>query len=70
MINNAMHVTNVPLLTEMCTLPALVEKMHGVDCLLESFCSTRTSLNTHATRDTTVPLSDLSNTILPCAEHC
>ena len=27
-----------------------VEKMLAVDCLLESFCSTRTSLNTHATR--------------------
>jgi len=26
------------------------EKMFAVDCLLESFCSTRTSLNTHATR--------------------
>jgi len=26
------------------------EKMYAVDCLLESFCSTRTSLNTHATR--------------------
>ena len=24
--------------------------MHAVDCLLESFCSTRTSLNTHASR--------------------
>jgi hypothetical protein len=24
--------------------------MLAVDCLLESFCSTRTSLNTHATR--------------------
>ena len=24
--------------------------MHAMDCLLESFCSTRTSLNTHATR--------------------
>ncbi|XP_023320885.1 unconventional myosin-XVIIIa [Eurytemora carolleeae] len=27
-----------------------IEKMHAVDCLLESFCSTRTSLNTHASR--------------------
>merc|ERR1719369_2456928 len=26
------------------------EKLYAVDCLLESFCSTRTSLNTHATR--------------------
>ena len=26
------------------------EKMRAVDCLLESFCSTRTVLNTHATR--------------------
>jgi len=26
------------------------EKMYAVDCLLESFCSTRTTLNTHATR--------------------
>ena len=29
-------------------LPA--EKLRAVDCLLESFCSTRTVLNTHATR--------------------
>jgi len=26
------------------------EKMYAIDCLLESFCSTRTVLNTHATR--------------------
>ena len=26
------------------------EKLRAVDCLLESFCSTRTVLNTHATR--------------------
>ena len=26
------------------------EKLRAVDCLLESFCSTRTGLNTHATR--------------------
>jgi myosin-18 len=26
------------------------EKLYAVDCLLESFCSTRTTLNTHATR--------------------
>jgi len=26
------------------------EKMYAVDCLLESFCSTRTTMNTHATR--------------------
>lgn len=41
-------------LVETTQHPALsrftLEKMHGVDCLLESFCSTRTSLNTHATR--------------------
>jgi len=30
--------------------PFNAEKMYAVDCLLESFCSTRTSLNTHATR--------------------
>ena len=28
----------------------LAEKMYAVDCLLESFCSTRTTMNTHATR--------------------
>jgi len=27
-----------------------IEKMYAVDCLLETFCSTRTRLNTHATR--------------------
>ena len=27
-----------------------LEKLYALDCLLESFCSTRTSLNTHATR--------------------
>lgn len=27
-----------------------IDKMHAMDCLLESFCSTRTSMNTHATR--------------------
>jgi len=26
------------------------DKMYAIDCLLESFCSTRTTLNTHATR--------------------
>ena len=33
-----------------CELYCLVEKLLAVDCLLESFCSTRTGLNTHATR--------------------